>query len=596
MSSNTQSRRHKILELIHAQGFCSVVALAESLGVSEVTIRTDLKALEQDNKVSRVHGGAVLTSQPRSQNFLARAQINEDKKRWIARHAAELVEDFDSIILDASTTAYHMAEYLAPRQGLTVFTNGVEVAYRLAQNATNKVILIGGLLRLHTDSVGGPFAENVLETVKVRKAFLSGTGWSSALELMDDELFEVQVKQAMVARAEAVIVLVDSTKFNKQGLASFAPSQRIDWIITDDQIDESVLTALRQAGARVMVCSKYAARNITPDDARKPIRIGFANLNTKIAFSTAVQQGLVRAAARHNVDLLLTDNREEGVTALANVEYFIQEGVDLAVEFNLDARYSNVLMERLRAAEIPVIAIDIPLPGATFVGVDNYRAGLMAGNLLGQYASQRWGGTVDKVLSLDLPLSGAVPAARMQGQLDALRELVTLADDDIIHLDSKNSYEQSRQVVMEVLPALKGAERIVVLCFNDETALGAQTAFEEAGSAHRMITVTLGADPMGLKELQRAGTRFIGAVAFFPERYGETVIETALQILGGKPVPPAICTQHVLILPDETIQTLNLDTLPYEWLTSAAYAAAQTTPQPGESAIERIVPTGIPTI
>lgn len=552
-----------------------MVSLGETLGVSEVTIRSDLSALEQDHKISRIHGGAVLANLPRSQNFQERAHINEDKKRWIARHAAELVEDFDSILLDASTTAYHMAEYLAPRQGLTVFTNGVEVAYRLAQNPTNKVVLTGGLLRLHTDSVGGQFGESLLSSVKVRKAFLSGTGWSSALDLMDDDLFEVQIKQAMVARAESVIALVDSTKFGKQGLASFANIKQIDRVITDDNIAESHLATLRQAGAQVMVCSSYSTRIFTLEDVPKSIRIGFANLNNEVAFAATVRQSMVRAAAENNIDLLLTDNREEGVTALANVEYFIQEGVDLVVEFNLDARYGNVLMERLRAAEIPVIAIDIPLPGATFVGVDNYKAGLMAGRLLGHYVVQQWDGKVDKVLSLDLPLSGAVPAARMQGQLDALREMVSIADDDIIHLDSKNSYEQSRQVVAELLPALKAARRIVVVSINDESALGAQTAFEEANSIQRMITVSLGADSVGRKELQRPGSRVIGAVAFFPEQYGDTVISAALQILGGKPTPPAIATRHVLVLPDETISTLDLTDLPFEWIASADYVASQ---------------------
>ncbi|MHB8629037.1 MAG: substrate-binding domain-containing protein [Aggregatilineales bacterium] len=571
MSETSQTRRRKILEMLHSQGFCSVVSLAETLGVSEVTIRNDLSALEQDNKASRIHGGAVLTNQPRSQSFLSRAHVNEDKKRWIARHAADLVEDFDSIILDASTTAYHMAEYLAPRQGLTVFTNGVEVAYRLAQNPTNKVVLTGGLLRLHTDSVGGQFGESLLGSVKVRKAFLSGTGWSSSLELMDDDLFEVQIKKAMVSHADSVIVLMDSTKFDKQGLASFAHIDQVDRVLTDDQIKDRHLTTLRQAGTQVMVCSSHSTRIFTLEDAQKPIRIGFANLNDEIAFSNTVRQSLVRAAADHRVDLLLTDNREEGITALANIEYFIAENVDLVVEFNIDARYSNVLMERLRAAEIPVIAIDIPLPGATFVGVDNYKAGLMAGSLLGHYVMQQWGGRVDKVLSLDLPLSGAVPGARMQGQLDALRDLVSITEDDIIHLDSKNSFEESRQVVAEVLPALKSAKRIVVLCINDETALGAQTAFEEAGSAQRMITVNLGGDRVGLKELQRPGRRIIGAVAFFPERYGETIISAALQILGGKPTPPAICTRHVLVLPVETLNTLDLSEFPFEWIASEDY-------------------------
>ena len=415
------------MEMLHSQGFCSVVVLAEALAVSEVTIRTDLGVLEQNGKVSRIHGGAVLASPLRSQGFQNRTHVNEDKKRWIARHAADLVEDFDSIILDASTTAYHMAEYLAPRQGLTVFTNGVEVAYRLAENPTNQVVLTGGLLRLHTDSVGGQFGENLLGNVKVRKAFLSGTGWSTALELMDDDLFEAQIKKAMVNHAETLIVLIDSTKFSKQGLAAFADISQIARVVTDDQIKDRDLSRLQQTGTPVMVCGTYSMRVFSQPEQQKPYRIGFANLNDDIAFSNTVRQSLVHAAAAQNIELLLTDNHEDGITALANVDYFISEQVDLVVEFNLDARYGNALIDRLRTAHIPVIAIDIPLPGATFVGVDNYKAGLMAGTLLGHYVASQWGGRVDKVLSLDLPLSGEVPGARMQGQLDALRKLVDIA-------------------------------------------------------------------------------------------------------------------------------------------------------------------------
>lgn len=572
MAQNSYTRRQRILEIVRSQGFCSVTALAERLRVSEVTMRSDLHMLEQEHKISRIHGGAVPTTLPHSQNFQERAHINKDKKRWIAQHAAELVEDYDTIILDASTTAYYMAEYLGKHQGLTVFTNGVEVAYRLAENPNNKVLLTGGLLRLHTDSVGGQFGANILTGITVRKAFISGTGFSASLELMDDDLFEVQMKQVMVEQADMLFVLLDSTKFGKQGVAAVTQISKINQIITDDEISPADLDALRQAHAHVMVCSQHAARMVTAVELHKPVRLGFANLNDEVAFSSVVRHSLVRSAAAHNINLLLTSNREEGVTALANVEYFIQEGVDLVVEFNLDARYGNLLMERLRTAAIPVIAIDIPLPGATFVGADNYKAGLMAGSLLGAFVVQQWGGKLDKVLSLDLPLSGAVPGARMQGQLDALRQFITIADDDIIHLDSKNSFEQSRQAVAEVLPALKSANQIGVLGINDETTLGAQAAFIDAGSVERMVSVGLGCDPLGLKELQRKGSRVIGAVAFFPEQYGNTIIETALQILSGKPVPPAICTRHMLVLSNETLRLLNLTDFPYEWITSADYA------------------------
>jgi ribose transport system substrate-binding protein len=589
----THTRRVKILELIRAEGFCSVVSLAKALNVSEVTIRTDLSALENEKLITRIHGGAVLANEGlRGKNFEERIRVNEDKKRWIARYAAELVVDYDSLILDASTTAYYMAEYLAEREGLTVFTNGVEVAFRLAKNPSNKIILTGGLLRPLTASVVAEFGNSALNGVHVRKAFLSGTGWSPELELMDDDLFEVQMKKSMVDSAETVIAIVDSTKFGRPGLASFVQINDISRVITDSEIDEAHLSTLRQAGAHVILCSDHATRVFKADTGSGQVRLGFANLNDTIPFSMLVRQGMVQAASANHIDLLLTDNCEDGPTALANVEYFIEEGVDLVVEFNIDARFGNVIMERLRAAKIPVIAIDIPLPGATFVGVDNYKAGLMAGSLIGHYVAQRWGGVVDKVLVLELPLSGPVPAARMQGQLDGLRSRVQVDDDDIIHLDSKNTFEGARQAVAQVLPALKAAQRIVVLCINDEVALGAQTAFEEAGSQRRMVTVSLGADSACLKELQRPGSRVIGAVAFFPERYGETIVSIALQILQSKPVPPAVCTDHKLVLPADTMRTLDLSAMPYDTLTVEEYAAMQS----GETAAQAAGGQSQPTI
>src|SRR4051812_42129627 len=109
----TDTRRRKILEILHAQGFCNVTALAKELQVSEVTIRNDLSVLEEQNKVSRIHGGAVPVSETaRSQKFEERIHINQNKKHWIARCAAEQVNNHDTIILDASTTAYFIADYL----------------------------------------------------------------------------------------------------------------------------------------------------------------------------------------------------------------------------------------------------------------------------------------------------------------------------------------------------------------------------------------------------------------------------------------------------------------------------------------------------
>ncbi len=228
-------------------------------------------------------------------------------------------------------------------------------------------------------------------------------------------------------------------------------------------------------------------------------------------------------------------------------------------------------MEHLQSAYIPVIAIDIPMPGATFVGVDNYRAGLMAGRLAGTYASQMWDGRVDKVLSLGLPSSGPVPAARMQGQIDGLRESIAVPDEQVLHLDSKNTYAEAHKVLTALLPTIASAYHVVILGINDEVTMGALAAFADAGVIEHVIAIGQGADQTARQELQRPGSRLIGSVTSFPEHYGELIISTALQILQGKQVPPAIYTHHMLVLSEETKQRLDLSSLSEERISILEY-------------------------
>ncbi|MFN8452579.1 MAG: substrate-binding domain-containing protein [Anaerolineae bacterium] len=576
MARNTNTRRKVILETLRAEGFCSVTALAKHLDVSEVTVRTDLTALEEQGEVTRIHGGAVLAPvQPRSKRFDEQSRLNEDKKRRIARYAAELVDDYDSIILDASTTVYHMADYLRDHQGLTVFTNGIEAAFRLASNPSTKVILTGGLLRLETASLGAPLGIGSLSGIHANKAFVSCTGWSLDLDLMDDDLFEVQIKRDMCERAESIIAIVDSTKFGRQGLASFVNIRDITRVITDDGVSESQLLPLRKAGVPIMICKDHSTQVLEAASGDETIRIGFANQDDSAPFSTLVRQGLLRAAAARKIDLVMTDNREDGRTALANVEYFVDQGVDLVVEFNTDARFGPLIMEKLNSANIPAIAVDIAIPGATVVGVDNYKAGRMAGTLLGMYIQKVWNGTVDKVLSLELPLAGSLLAARMEGQIDGFREYIDVRDEDILHIDSQNTFAKAHHAVAELLPALRSAGHIAVLSVNDEVALGAQAAFEEAGQADRVLIVSFGADQAAAKDLQRPASRLVGAVASFPERYGELILSVAIDLLHSKAVPPAVYTNHIWVLPEKTTEILGSTRLPYEFISASEFADTQ---------------------
>src|SRR5258707_8075402 len=199
--------------------------------------------------------------------------------------------------------------------------------------------------------------------------------------------------------------------------------------------------------------SVFSTRGVTQANAlqgcttqKNHYKIGFANLASGIDFTTAVETSMKSAAQKAgNIDLVIANNNLDGATALNNAENFVAQGVDGVVEFQTDEKFGNVIMNlfQSQATNIPVIAIDIPMPGATFFGANNYKAGRMAGEAGGDYAVKNWGGKVDYILDLELPQSGPIPAARMQGQVEGIQAKLKnkVPDANIIRLDSKNTQD-----------------------------------------------------------------------------------------------------------------------------------------------------------
>ncbi len=282
-------------------------------------------------------------------------------------------------------------------------------------------------------------------------------------------------------------------------------------------------------------------------------RIGFANLSEDIAFTQLVREGMQRKAAEMgNIELILADNKLDGAIALSNTENFITQGVDGIIHFQTDQAFGNVIMARARKAGIPVIAIDIPMPGAVFFGADNYFAGQLAGEALAAWVNANWDGSADAMLVLELPQSGPIPAARMQGMIEGFQANVNtaLAEDSIIRLDSKNTQEESFRVVSDTLPSIPNAKKIVAITINDGTGQGVIAAAEAAGRRDQIIVVGQGADPTGLAAIATEDSRYLGSTGYFPENYGDKLLEAMVDMLEGKAVPPSIYVDHVFISKD----------------------------------------------
>lgn len=248
-------RHNRILALLQQNGSISVVQLAELFKVSEVTIRKDLSFLEQQKKLYRTHGSAILISP-----YISDRHVNEKEKkknvaekRAIGAKAASLVAQDDSIIIASGTTMAFLAREIKPVGHLTVITAAVPVTSILSQDTNVDVIQLGGITRSSSVSVVGPFAEQMLGNFNCSKLFVGVDGIDLEFGLTTTNMLEAALNRVMMNAAQKVIVLADSSKFGRRGFSKICDLEAVDRIITDNGIQPLYLDRLRERGIEVIV-------------------------------------------------------------------------------------------------------------------------------------------------------------------------------------------------------------------------------------------------------------------------------------------------------------------------------------------------------
>jgi ribose transport system substrate-binding protein len=301
-------------------------------------------------------------------------------------------------------------------------------------------------------------------------------------------------------------------------------------------------------GGLIERASSGVYRNRFGPVTARPFRIGFAAQGDS-EFSRCVMQNVETAAAREHIHLITVNNRYSAREALRNADILIKERVDLVLEFQTYERVAPVIASKFLEANTPVIAIEIPHPGATYFGANNYKAGLIGGKALGRWAREHWDGKVDQLVLLELPIAGSLLELRITGFADGLRtEFPGIANVPVVHLNGRGDFEQVLEVVRQYLRR-SPPRRTLVGTVNDICALATLRAFEEAGASERCAVVGQNAIRESRNELRRPGTRLVGTVAYFPERYGDEIIPLALGILQKKSVPSTVFVKHQLLTP-----------------------------------------------
>lgn len=553
-------RQQEIIRILRQQSSAKVTELAETLGVSKVTIRSDLESLEEEGFIERVRGGAILKDayQILTPSLAERARVNEDAKHRIAKRAAELVQDGDLILLDDSTTAIYMVSHLKNKRNLTIVTNGVETALALSQQNTHTVILLGGVMHNNGASVVGAMGENNLSNLRIKLAFLSCTGFTPDVGMTHLDLQDAQIKRKMVDVAEQLIALVDSSKIGKTDLTPFAPTGKITHFITDTELDGAVKNDLLNDNVTITICGETTISTLAPTASRdKHYRIGFANLTEdQSEFAIDVRHGLEQAAREAgNINLIMADNRLDPEVALQVADQLVQSGVDLAIEYQINEQVGGMVSSKFNVAKIPVIAVDIPMVGATYFGVDNYHAGYMAGTALGEWIVDQWEHQVDHVIVLQHTKAAPLPATRINGQLEGLESVVgKLSQDMITVVDGGTTAAMCEEAMDNIFPNTPPYDYVAILSFNDNATIGAVRSAKKHQKKNNLAIVGQGADRLVRQEIRQPESPVIGATAFWPERYGEKLVKIATSILRGDSVPPAVYIDHVFLNSD------NIDT------------------------------------
>ncbi len=249
-------RLKKIEAVLIENGSIVISKLSASFGVSEETIRRDLEKISKTLKIRRVHGGAYLVkSGDKEVPVKIRESIYVEEKQLIGQKALSLIEQEDTIILDCSTTALFIAKALnSSDKRITVLTNSMKVVSELSDNDRIRLVCLGGRFRKATGSFIGTTAYHQLEGLAADKAFVSCTSIHPEFGITDNHEDEAALRQLMVKRSQATILVIDHTKFEKPATFKICELTDLNTVILDKKVSENSISPLTEEGIEIIYC------------------------------------------------------------------------------------------------------------------------------------------------------------------------------------------------------------------------------------------------------------------------------------------------------------------------------------------------------
>ena len=541
-------RQNEILGLLKERQGVRNQEIAAFLNVSPGTIRNDLLRLEREGRIKRRHGSAVPDGTDRTAALLSLWLESPfpASVRNIGERAISLIERGDLVFLDDSVFSLYIAANLPLDREAGVLTHSLQTALLLScREYRADVFVLPGILQRAEISVDNQFGELISRRFLVTKAFLGFAAYSQGRGFFTANHQQAEVFSLILGIAQSAFLLIDSANVGRSGKYGFTLEGRSE-LVRETLVDDG-LTVQRAAlefpeELPVVLCGEnYADKS----PFNKQYTIGFATLHGKSEFSQLVREGIESAVRKHsNIELVVADNRMDRRTTLVNIDTFIEKKVDLVIEYQHDHSLSTLIGEKLSHAGIPIIAVDIPIPGSIYFGAHNYRAGLIGGEAAVQEVKRIWNGIVDNLIVMTDVAAGPLVESRITGMLESFCKEIPFPEERLVYLDSGNDPHIVKRLLVESLSRVPAEAKTMVFSINSNVTIGILDAIAYLNRQQFTLVVGQNITPRISRELEREGTPLLGSVGFSPDRYGERIVKLAMGILEKKEVSPNNYTEH----------------------------------------------------
>lgn len=298
-----------------------------------------------------------------------------------------------------------------------------------------------------------------------------------------------------------------------------------------------------------------------PTEAEKPavsaagdekVVVGFANIAETAPQHTIIKQSMERAAAEKGYELIYMNNKLDGQVAVSNADAMLLRGIDVFIEFNVDASVAPTIMEKMDAAGVPVIAVDIAHPGATYFGANNYGVGPIVGEYLGNLSKEKWGGEPEALLVIEDPISGEAVLARTNNIIDGFRNVFPdYPDDKVFYVDGGQDTSSAQQRVADFLSAHPDLKKIAIAPAHSTMRLGASAAVETANRQDQCLMVSQGEYDY-IEYLQNTPEEpkwelYSASEVYNFKKYGDYCMDIVEKILNGENLEDEYYPEHYII-------------------------------------------------